>query len=111
LAIPMDGGFVGVLPPPMVASLYEKIAAVPMADSEAQEEIGLFFASAQDFAFDKQGRIALNEALRSHAGIGREAVLVGSMSRFSIYSSERWSLVQQRKAQAGPTSFMRKYNI
>jgi len=111
LAIPMEGGYVSVLPPGEVQKLHDKIAAVPMADTEAQEELNDFFSKAQDFTFDKQGRIALSALLTRHAGISKDAVLVGALTKFSIHSGERWALAAQKKAAAGSTGFLRRYQI
>ena len=111
LAAPNPGGYVSVLPPAAVESLYDKISAVPLSDTPAQAEIAAFFAVAQAFTFDKQGRIALSEALLKHAGIGKEAVLAGALSKFSIFSPERWSTVEQRSSPASQADFLRRYQI
>lgn len=111
LATPNPDGYVSILPPPEVAKLYDKVANVPLADTEAQAEIAAFFSIAQAFNFDKQGRIALNETLLKHAGITKEAVLGGSLSKFNIYSPERWSQVEQRPGAGNPAGFLRRYQI
>ena len=46
---------------------------------------------------DKQGRIALTESLMKHAGIQDQAVLVGVLKGFEIWSPER---LAQEKANA-----------
>jgi len=111
LATPNPDGYVSVLPPAEVAKLFDKVAAVPMADAEAQAEIAAFFAIAQSFTFDKQGRIALSDALLKHARIDKEAVLGGSLTKFNIYSPDRWSLVEQRPGASNPAGFLRRYQI
>lgn len=111
LATPNPDGYVSVLPPAEVAKLYDKVAAVPMADAEAQAEIAAFFSLAQSFTFDKQGRIALSDALLQHARITKEAVLGGSLTKFNIYSPDRWSLVEQRPGAGGAAGFLRRYQI
>jgi MraZ protein len=111
LATPNPDGYVSVLPPTEVAKLYDKVAQVPMADAEAQAELAAFFALAQAFTFDKQGRIGLSDALLKHAGIAKEAVLGGSLTKFNIYSPERWTLVEQRPGASNPAGFLRRYQI
>lgn len=111
LAVPNPAGYVSVLPPAEVAKLYEKIASVPMADAEAQAEIDAFFAVSQTFSFDKQGRVALSAGLLSHAGITKEAVLVGSLTKFNIYNPEFWARQEQKAAAAGAAGFLRRYQI
>jgi MraZ protein len=44
---------------------------------------------------DKQGRISLTDELLRHAGIEREAVLVGVLTRFEIWSPARFAEVER----------------
>lgn len=111
LAIPGLGGQITVMPPAAVEKLYEKIDSIPESDYEARQAADAFFAKAQHFSFDKQGRFALSETLRAHAGITKETVLVGSLSKFSIYSSERWTLIEQAQTPSSATGFLQKYQI
>jgi len=111
LAAPNPGGYISVLPPAAVASLYDKIAAVPLSDAQAQTEIAAFFSVAQAFTFDKQGRVALTEALLQHAGIGKDAVLAGSLSKFNIFSPDRWSAIERRSSPDTRADFLRRYQI
>jgi MraZ protein len=48
------------------------------------------FASAYDLVLDAQGRVALPQFLREHAGIGNEAVVAGANSYFEIWNKEDW---------------------
>jgi MraZ protein len=111
LATPNPDGYITVLPPSAVDTLYEKIAAVPLSDAQAQAEIAAFFAVAQAFTFDKQGRVALSAALLEHAGIAKDAVLNGSFTKFNIYNPDRWSAVEQRSSPASQADFLRRYQI
>jgi MraZ protein len=111
LAMPNPDGYVSVLPPAEVEKLYEKIAAVPLSDASAQAEIAAFFAIAQAFSFDAQGRIALNEALMRHAGLAKDVVLNGGFTKFNLYSPQRWSAVEQKSSSASQADFMRRFGI
>ena len=111
LAVPNPDGYVSVLPPVEVEKLSEKIASVPLSDASAQAEIAAFFAVAQTFSFDSQGRIALNEALRRHAGLEKEVVLNGSFTKFNLYSPQRWALVEQKSSPASQADFLRRFSI
>ncbi len=96
LAIPHPGGYVAVLPPAQVARITAKIAEMALSDNAAQEAAATFFARTQAFSFDKQGRVGLSPELLAHAGITKEAVLVGSLTKFNLYSPKRWEKVEQR---------------
>ncbi len=96
VAIPQPGGYVAVLPPAQVDRMKEKIAEQALGNGAAQEAAAAFFARTQAFSFDKQGRVGLSPELLAHAGITKEAVLVGSLTKFNLYSPKRWEKVEQR---------------
>ncbi len=59
--------------------------------SKAHEDLlRVIFASCADCNFDKQGRILIPQELRDHAGLTKEVVLVGMLSRFEIWDKGRW---------------------
>lgn len=101
LAVPQSGGYVAVLPPAEAAKLRAKIEAVALSDEAGQDFIATFFSKTQQVWFDKAGRIALNDDLRAHAGIkdAGEAILVGGLTKFNVYSPERWAETQTRAAK------------
>jgi len=111
LALPNPDGYVSVLPPAEVTKLYEKVASVPLSDASAQAEIAAFFSRAQSFSFDKQGRISLSADLLGHAGISKEAVFGGSLTKFNIYSPERWTPVAQQPGASNAVGFLQRYQI
>ena len=45
---------------------------------------------------DGNGRVLLPSSLREFAGLSREAVLVGLMNKFEIWSRERWDEFMRR---------------
>ncbi len=111
LATPHPDGYVAVLPPAEVEKLHEKIAQKALTDRDAQDAFQRFFSETLAFTFDKQGRIGLSDELRGHAGIGKDAVLVGSLNKFAIYSPERWEAVQRRTSGENFGDLMRRIGI
>lgn len=111
LATPHPDGYVAVLPPAEVEKLHEKIAQKALTDRDAQDAFQRFFSETLAFTFDKQGRISLSDELLQHAGIAKDAVLVGSLNKFAIYSPERWQKVQQRTAGENFGDLMRRIGI
>lgn len=97
LALPNPAGHVMVLPPAEVEKLYERISALPFSDAQAQEFQNKFFSQAHTFGCDKQGRINLPSALLERAGIDRDVVLVGTMTKFGLWSPARWAAVDPEK--------------
>lgn len=64
-----------------------KLRALPLSRRGFQR---FLLAAAQEVEVDRQGRITLPEALREHAAIGREVVVIGLIQRLEIWSEERW---------------------
>ncbi len=111
LATPHPDGYIAVLPPAEIAKLEAKIAAMKLSDAAAQKFAAKFFAKTQSFSFDKAGRIGLTDDLIAHAKIEKDAVLVGSLTKFNIYNPTRWT---QEDAGGEGESFgdlMRKLDI
>jgi MraZ protein len=111
VALPHPDGYIAILPPPEVDRLYEKAAAKNLSDSEAQDVLTQLFAHAQTLRFDKQGRFSLVPELLSHAGISKEAVLAGSLSKFAIWNPEQWEAKGQRMDAQTYRDLMRRAGI
>ncbi|HUJ42727.1 MAG TPA: division/cell wall cluster transcriptional repressor MraZ [Opitutaceae bacterium] len=111
VALPHPDGYIAVLPPPEVDRLYEKAATKNLSDSEAQDVLTQLFAHAQTLRFDKQGRIGIAPELLRHAGISKEAVLAGSLSKFAIWSPEQWDVKGQRMDSQTYRDLMRRAGI
>ncbi len=111
LATPHPDGYIAVLPPAEVEKIYAKIAAIAFSDSDGQAMSSRLFANTHSFTFDKQGRIALTDALRAHAGIDKDAVLTGSLTKFNIYSPAQWEAVEKRTAGESFGDLMRRIGI
>jgi MraZ protein len=111
VALPHPDGYIAVLPPPEVDRLYEKAAAKNLSDSEAQDVLTQLFAHAQTLRFDKQGRIGLTQELLLHAGITKDAILAGSLSKFAIWSPERWDVKGRRMDTQTYRDLMRRAGI
>jgi len=56
----------------------------------------LIIAPAVECGFDKQGRILIPEALRSHAGLQKDVVVVGMDTKIDIYSQGRHEEVTRK---------------
>lgn len=68
----------------------EKFREIPLTTKDARKFSRFFFAGAASCEVDKQGRILLPANLREYAGIEKEVVSVGVLSRVEIWSKERW---------------------
>jgi DNA-binding transcriptional regulator/RsmH inhibitor MraZ len=70
-----------------------------------------FFSQTQSFSFDKSGRAGLTAELLKHAGIEKDAVLVGSLTKFNIYNPARWQQEEARTAGDNFGDLMRRLDI
>lgn len=111
LATPHPDGYIAVLPPVEVERLHAKISAMKLSDAGAQAFAARFFSQTQSFSFDKAGRVGLTGDLLKHAGIEKDAVLVGSMNKFNIYSPARWQQEEARTAGENFGDLMRRLDI
>ncbi len=111
LATPHPDGYIAILPPAEVEKLHAKIAQVALSDGAGQDFAARFFAQTQSFSFDKAGRVGLEDALIAHAGIEKEAVLVGSLTKFNIYAPSRWAKVEARTSGENFGDLMRRMGI
>jgi MraZ protein len=111
LATPHPDGYIAVLPPAEVEKLHAKIAQIALSDGSGQDFAARFFAQTQSFSFDKQGRVGLDAGLLAHAGIAKDGVLVGAMSKFNLYAPARWAKVETRTSGENFGDLMRRLGI
>ncbi|MBL9186108.1 MAG: mraZ [Opitutaceae bacterium] len=105
------GGYLAVLPPAELDRLHAKISAMDLSDSDAQESASTLFSAVQSFGWDTVGRVVLKPELLEHAGIAKDVVFVGALTKFNIYSAERWAQVKSRAAGANFGDLMRRLRI
>lgn len=111
LATPHPDGYVAVLPPAEVEKLHAKISELKLSDAAAQAFAARFFSQTQSFSCDKAGRVGLSTDLLEHAGIDKDAVLVGSLTKFNLYSPARWQQEEARTAGENFGDLMRRLDI
>ncbi|MBL9201789.1 MAG: mraZ [Opitutaceae bacterium] len=111
MAIPHKDGYLAILPTAEVNKLREKLSANKLNDSGAQDSAAVFFSETQSFACDNFGRVVLNRELLQHAGIDKEAVLIGSLTKFHVYSPDRWQQLRTRVGGGKMGEAMRHLDI
>ena len=70
--------------------LAEKLAGLPLGQSNSRAFARLMLAGAMDAELDKQGRVILPEYLRQYAGINKQAVVAGLYNRLEIWDLKKW---------------------
>jgi MraZ protein len=89
-----DGACLRVLPPEGMAELKRNIDAMPNSDPNKVVLKRFIGSQSVQVTLDAVGRVCVPEEMAKEAGITSEAVLVGSLDRFEIWSPDRHRKVQ-----------------
>jgi MraZ protein len=79
-----------VYPPSEWARLEGQLAALPAFSKPVKALTRLVASRASDCEIDGQGRILLPPALRAATGLARDAVVIGVLNRFELWTPEAW---------------------
>ncbi|HVA33347.1 MAG TPA: hypothetical protein VNG31_04305, partial [Candidatus Baltobacteraceae bacterium] len=69
-----------------------RLEAIPQKDERYRRFVRYLFAHSEEIAFDNQGRVVVPALLRSYAGIERQVVSVGLLTRIEIWAKERYAV-------------------
>jgi MraZ protein len=100
-----EGPCLRVLPPEQMAKLVREVNAMPNSDSNKVVLKRFIGGKSVQVTLDKAGRICLPEEMASSAGISEEALLVGLLDRFEIWSPERYENVKASDAIMAQEAF------
>ena len=100
-----EGPCVRVLPPQQMAKLMKELNDMPNTDQNKVVLKRFIVSESVQVTLDKAGRICLPEKMAQDAGIGDEAMLVGLLDRFEIWSPERYQNVQASDVSMAPEAF------
>jgi MraZ protein len=76
--------------------------ALKRLSTSKRDVMRYLLAGAVDLDLDRQGRITLPPHLRQHAGIEREVVVVGLISRVEIWNLATWQTYLEQARQSAP---------
>jgi len=94
LVMPSSDGCLRVYPASFLGRQMEKLANDGATSSDLKRKSLEKLASViQATEPDQQGRIMIREKFRHHAGLGRQAVLIGCLDHFQIWDPRRWQKV------------------
>jgi len=100
-----EGPCVRVLPPEQMAALMRDVNAMPNSDPNKVVLKRFIGSESIQAPLDKSGRICLPEEMAKAAGIENEAVLVGLLDRFEIWSPQRYNAVKTADAVVAQEAF------
>lgn len=70
--------------------LEKKMKSLPLTNKDSRAFVRFFFSGACEVELDKQGRGLIPQNLKEYAGIEKEIVSIGVLSRVEIWSREKW---------------------
>ena len=88
-----------VLTEAAMGKMLERADDISIGEYGRRDVLRVIASRAHGTPCDSQGRIGLTDQLLRHAGVGKEAVLVGMLTRFEIWSPERWAEVDRNAMQ------------
>jgi len=94
-----------VLPPEQMAGLMKDISAMPNSDPNKVVLKRFIGSESVQVTLDKTGRICIPESMSKAAGITDQAVFVGLLDRFEIWSPDRYNHVKAADAVMAPEAF------
>jgi MraZ protein len=71
------------------SELCMRLESAPRKDDRFRRLVRHLFANTEEVACDAQGRLVIPGALRAYAGIQREVVSIGSLTRVEVWAKER----------------------
>ena len=99
------GDCLRVLPPEEMAALMRDIKAMPSNDPNKVVLKRIIGSKSIQVMVDKSGRICLPEEMARAAGIKDQAILVGLLDRFEIWSPDRYDAVKTSDDVTAPEAF------
>ena len=100
-----EGPCIRVLPPKEMAELMQDIDAMPNSDPNKGVLKRFIGSESVQAGVDKSGRVCLPDKMAKEAGITDEAVLVGLLDRFEIWSPDRYEKVKASDAILAQEAF------
>ncbi|MDU6339500.1 MAG: division/cell wall cluster transcriptional repressor MraZ [Cutibacterium granulosum] len=79
-----------VYPMSTFMEMTREIAKGSVSVKKVRDYQRMLAAGASDTAADKQGRVMVPPMLRRYAGLGKEIVIVGAITRIEIWDAARW---------------------
>lgn len=90
LTIAPPDSCLALYPIPTWVEFCGRLEAVPEKDERYRRYVRYLFAHSEESECDAQGRVVVPVRLRSYAGIERNVVSVGLLTRIEIWAKERY---------------------
>ena len=68
----------------------DKLRSLPLTERPSRDFVRVFIAGASQESADTQGRVVIPQPLRDYAGLAKDIVVVGQLSRVEIWDRAEW---------------------
>ena len=72
------------------ATFADKLRTLPLTERPSRDFVRVFVAGASQESADSQGRVVIPQALREYAGLTKDVVVVGQLSRIELWDKVEW---------------------
>jgi MraZ protein len=72
------------------AAFAAKLRSLPLTERPSRDFVRVFVAGASQETADSQGRVVIPQALRDYAGLTKDVVVVGQLSRIELWDKGEW---------------------
>ncbi len=79
-----------VFPRDEFEQMARKVAEAPFTNESVRAYQRYLFAGTDEQSQDSQGRISIASELRRYAGLDKDCVVIGAITRLEIWNAERW---------------------
>ena len=76
--------------------LAEKLAQLPLSQSDARGFARIMLAGAMEVDLDRLGRILIPDYLKKYAFLKKKVVVAGLYNRIEIWDEEKWNLYKKQ---------------
>ena len=103
-------GCLYILPQRAFEEMAEKLSTLPLTDKDSRSLLRHLVSNATNCEFDKQGRVLLTPSQKEHAGIIKDAIILGMINKIEIWGKEAYKefesgsdieLIEQHLASQG----------
>ncbi|HEY0573637.1 MAG TPA: division/cell wall cluster transcriptional repressor MraZ [Pseudonocardia sp.] len=85
-----------VFPRPVFEELARKVAEAPFTNEAVRAYQRYLFAGTDEQNPDSQGRIPITTELRRYAGLSKDCVVIGAVTRLEIWDAAAWQSYQEQ---------------
>lgn len=72
------------------AAFADKLRSLPLTERPSRDFVRVFVAGASQETADSQGRVVIPQTLRDYAGLTKDVMVVGQLSRIELWDKAEW---------------------